>query len=408
VTALPVEVLLGLYLGLLTGVVPALVAWSLGFTFKYFTGISVPALAVVALGVAIAGANGGLLALVDPSVTASPDSVRVVVAILVVMMMSLYAHAQGDRVGGSLPRRLSYRRLRERGLAADVVELVGGRGQVHVTVAGEVADIEGYPPLPAAVRTAIGEGEWPFPVDLPLAELERRLEDRLRTRYDLAEVDATIDERGVARLAAAPGANGLSARVPAGRVAVSIEGLLPTGLAPGDAVTVGLGAEPVSGTVVSARSNAEGRSPPEEPSPVAASGDEPAFRSPAEAATADGGDGRVTVAVRRRDAEALLRADRGRVVVTSRGVRVEFELLAVLRRAGARLRKLVVSEGGELAGRTLASAAVRDADAVEVLAVRRDGDWTVAPSGHTRLDPGTEAFVVGTEAAVEAFARRLG
>ncbi len=43
--ALPVEVVLGVYLGLLTGIIPALVAWSLGFLFKYFTGVSVPALA---------------------------------------------------------------------------------------------------------------------------------------------------------------------------------------------------------------------------------------------------------------------------------------------------------------------------------------------------------------------------
>jgi len=35
--SLPVEVLLGIYLGLLVGVIPALASWALGFAFKYCT-----------------------------------------------------------------------------------------------------------------------------------------------------------------------------------------------------------------------------------------------------------------------------------------------------------------------------------------------------------------------------------
>ncbi|MFB6353175.1 MAG: potassium channel family protein [Halobacteriales archaeon] len=397
--ALPVEVVLGVYLGLLTGIVPALVAWGLGFLFKYVTGVSVPALAVVVLGVAIAGVNGGLLALVDPTITAQPNAERVVVAIVVVMMMALYAHAQGDRLGAAFPRRLSLRALRERTLSADVVELVGGRGQVRVTVAGEVGDIEGYPPLGADLREAIRTGEWPFPADLPLPEIERRLEDRLRTTYDLAAVDVTLDERGRAHVAAAEGSHGVSARVPPGRRAVSVDALVPTGLARGDEVSVLLVDGAVDGTVVSATSNpaaAGGEADAAEP-------DETAAPATPRAATTAGGDGRVTVAVPRADAEALLRVDRAPVVVTSRGSRGEFELLSVLRRAGARLRKLAVREGSQLAGRTLGDAGVRDAFGVEVLAVRGEDGWTVTPGGETALPPGAELFVVGDAAGVERF-----
>ena len=57
--SLPFEVLFGIYLGLLTGIVPALVAWALGFGFKYFTGVSIPGFGVVVLALAIAGASGG-------------------------------------------------------------------------------------------------------------------------------------------------------------------------------------------------------------------------------------------------------------------------------------------------------------------------------------------------------------
>jgi len=61
--SLPVEVLFGIYLGLLTGIVPAFVSGALGFAFKYLTGVTLPGLGVVVLAVAIAGINGGLMGL---------------------------------------------------------------------------------------------------------------------------------------------------------------------------------------------------------------------------------------------------------------------------------------------------------------------------------------------------------
>lgn len=149
---LPVEVVLGVYLGVLTGIIPALVAWGLGFVFRYVTGVSIPGFGVVVLALAIAGVNGGLLALTDQSVTRQATGPVVVVAILVVLMMSLYAHAKGDAMGASFPRYVSLRMLREQTLSADVVERVGGRGQVRVQVAGGVTDMEGYPPLPDDIR----------------------------------------------------------------------------------------------------------------------------------------------------------------------------------------------------------------------------------------------------------------
>ncbi|MDY6778962.1 MAG: potassium transporter TrkA, partial [Halobacteria archaeon] len=69
------EVALGLYIGVMTGIFPAFVAWVLGFVFKYFTGVSLPGFGVVVLGVAIAGVQGGLLGLVDPTVITSPATI---------------------------------------------------------------------------------------------------------------------------------------------------------------------------------------------------------------------------------------------------------------------------------------------------------------------------------------------
>lgn len=106
--SLPAQVLVGLYLGVLTAVVPALVTWSLGFTFKYFTGVTIPGFGVLVLGVAIAGVQGGLLGLVDAQIINSPTAL---VSALVVMMVTLYAHSQGDKMGAEFPRRFYGPRL---------------------------------------------------------------------------------------------------------------------------------------------------------------------------------------------------------------------------------------------------------------------------------------------------------
>ncbi len=60
---LPVEILFGVYLGLIAGIVPALIAGLLAFIFRYLTGVTLPGLGVVVLSVAIAGINGGFLGL---------------------------------------------------------------------------------------------------------------------------------------------------------------------------------------------------------------------------------------------------------------------------------------------------------------------------------------------------------
>ncbi|MFC6754261.1 potassium transporter TrkA, partial [Halorubrum tibetense] len=299
--ALPVEILFGIYLGILTGIVPALIAGILGFIFKYFTGVTIPGLGVVVLALAIAGINGGLLALNDETIRSSERAPAILTAIIVVLMLSLYAHAQGDKLGASVPKRVSLKQLRERTLSTDVVELVGGRGQVRVSVVGEVGDMEGYPPLPAETRKAIGEGEWTFPAELPLSELERRFAERLTTELELADVTVSIDEEARATVSAAPPTGGLSKRVPKGKRAVSVPALVPTGLARGDVVRVVTNDVTVEGVLLAAKSG--GKKEEKKPDPPATSGSTPATDggepkpAPAPAtATTVGGEGRVTVA----------------------------------------------------------------------------------------------------------------
>lgn len=401
-----VDILVGLYLGVLTAVVPALVAWTLGFTFKYFTGVTIPGFGVLVFGVAIAGIQGGLLGLLDPQFVTSPTAL---ISALVVMMATLYAHAQGDRMGAEFPRRFTLKNLRDRGLSAEAVERVGRFGQVRLRATGEVGDVEGYPPLSDDLRATIRDGEWTFPADLPLSELERRLADRLRTEHDLAEVTVSVDDRGRATVNAAPPVGALSRRVPSGKRAVSVDALVPTGLARDDEVTVSTADGEVEGTTLSARSgtsDAKGASSPPVTTPETVADSSPEAteeRPPRAAARTTGGDGRVTVAVPRNDAGRLLESDSARIRVRARGTRREFELLSLLRRDGKRIRQVDVAAGSPLDGVSLGESSLRKSHGVAVLAVRQSGEWAVSPRGSTRLSAGDTLFVVGSRDALDGF-----
>jgi uncharacterized protein with PhoU and TrkA domain len=125
---------------------------------------------------------------------------------------------------------------------------------------------------------------------------------------------------------------------------------------------------------------------------------------PVRAPTTTGGEGRLTVAVTRTDVQPLLRAAEPKVVVEPRGVRREYELVSLLRRAGDRFRKLSVRAGGALDGTTLGEAGVRGTYGVGVLAVRKQGGWKVGPGGDTTVEAGDELYAVGTRDDLEAFA----
>ena len=398
-TAFPLQILLGVYLGLVTGIVPALVAWVLGFSFKYFTSVSIPGFGVVVLALAIAGVNGGLLALNDRAIVGGANGVAILVAIIVVLMLSLYAHAKGDQMGAATPKRLTLKKLADRTLSADVVELVGGRGEVSLQIAGEVGDMEGYPPLPAELRREVRDASIALPADLPISELEHRAEDRLRSEFDLADVSVRIDERGHASVAAAPPSAGLSKRVPAGKRAVSLTTMVPTGTAAGDEVSIRTPESTHEGTVVSVRPATERAE-----TPAVADGGEGESAPTPTAKTAAGGRDRVTVSVTRDTAQALLEREVTGLNVRSRGERREFELLALLRRSGKRLRRLTVRAGGALDGVALDEFGMRSDHGVVVLAARGESGWQFAPGSGYAPAAGQDLFVVGTQRDLDGVA----
>jgi hypothetical protein len=180
-----------------------------------------------------------------------------------------------------------------------------------------------------------------------------------------------------------------------------VTALLPTGLARGDEVTVVAGGRTVSGTVLSARTDAT-----KAETTVTDGGTDAAAQAskPATTPTTTGGQGRLTLVASRSDAEFLLGASTvDRVVVNSRGVRREFELVSLLRRGGRRFGKFTVREGGALDGVTLGEARVRDEYAVVVFAVRHEGTWRLTPHGSQPVAAGDDLFAVGSREALGAF-----
>ncbi|MFB6222219.1 MAG: potassium channel family protein [Haloarcula sp.] len=404
--SLPVEILMGIYLGLLVGVIPALASWALGFSFKYVTGVTLPGFAVAVLAIALAGVSGGLMALADRSITQAPNAERVVTTIVLVGMASMYAHNKGDQLGANIPKRLSLKGLRDKQLSSDVVAFVGG-DEVRIRIVGDVADMEGYPPLTEPIRAEIRSEEWRFPADLRISELERRLEDRLKSKFDLGDAAVSIDEQGRATVVAAPPFSGLSKRVGDNRHAVSVDALLPTGLARGDEVTILTEDAQIRGTVISARSAASmDEEPAETPKePHVADAEKPP--TPVQAPTTDGGEGRLTVAVTRTDVQPLLRSARPKVVVEPRGTHREYELVSLLRRAGSRFRQLTVRADGPLDGTTLRDARAREAYDVAIVAIRTPDGWQIAPRGDATVEAGDELYAAGHRDDLDSFARSV-
>lgn len=398
VSGLAVEVGLGLYLGILAGIFPALVSFALGFSFKYLTGVSIPGLGVVVLAGGLAGISGGLLGLLEENVAQSTAGVA---AILVVLMLSLWAHAQGDKLGASVPRQLTLSRLRGTDFSTDFLERVDTYGQIKIKPV-TVEDIEGYPPLSEDVRQAIRSSTWKFPVGLSIAELEAKVAEKLTEAHSLADVTVSIDSEGLAEITAAPETAGLSRRIPSGKRAVSIQTLLPTGLAIGDQVTLELPDGSVSGAVVSA--NTETVKPENKTSSAESDVemDEATTERPPQAPTTTGGQGSVTVALPPEEARRVVRQDVAKLTVNSRGKNREYEALDVLERGENQFQVVTISPGSPFDGVTLEDAKFRETFGIAVLAVRPSTDRLVAPPRTTRLTTGDELVVTGTASAIES------
>lgn len=402
------ELLVGLYLGLLAGLFPAFIAFGIGFGFKYFTDVTVPGLGVVVLGGALAGISGGLLGLLEPGLAESWTGIS---AVLVILMVCLWAHSQGDKLAAQTPRGLTLRGLRESRASANLAQLVDAYGQLRIRPAGEIHDLEGYPPLPEDVRQSLQAGSWRFPAKLSISEIETRLEEQLTEEHGLADVSVTLDAKGRAEIHAAPATAGLSKLIPPGTRGVTIETLLPTGMTRGDTATLKLPEGDVMGPVVSARTfEAEPEAPTEAveeaPEHDAGPSQEPP-KQPARMPTTRGGEGQVTLAMPLEEAKRVLNASKAPVLIHARGEQREFEAVGLLKQHGNRFRKVTLRAGDPLAGSTIGQARVRATYGVAILAINRSTERIIAPPGSTQLQPGDTLIVVGQPDRLTAFQEAL-
>lgn len=395
----PIDVLVGVSIALLFGTVAATLVGVICFVAVSFAHRPIPPLAGGGTAAAITAVALYAAGVVDPG-TVQPG---LALGLGLVVVLGLYATSWGGRLAAELPRLSADRIERTRPLATAAVDSVDAMGQVTIRSSGGIREFEGYPPLEPGLRAAIEDGTWRFPADLPLSELESRLETTLRTTHDLEAVAVAVDGRGRATITAAPPANNVASDISAGWRAVSVCALLPTGLAPGDDVLVIADSTPISGRVLSATVDG------------LAAGGEPTLESAIDGFSTDdrsktgnrggigdaviGGEGCVTVAVPTTDAQALLQTDRTRIVVTPRGASGEFDAISVLERDEMAIRKGVLTEA-------MLDGITDDETDLTAFAVRRidggDGrghgrEWQFEPD-QDALTVGAEAFVLGTDA----------
>ncbi|MDQ2050946.1 hypothetical protein RBH26_10680 [Natronolimnohabitans sp. A-GB9] len=374
------ESLLGVSFGLLLAVLAGVVVTAVAIALAALERRRLPDTVSVSLGLVLAGVVGygiGVFA-ADPLSTAS---IRFTLAALVVGPVGVAAGRLGWRLATELPLTPSAPLERGRSLSADAIDAVDAMGKVTIRTGDRIREFDGYPPLDPQLRATLADGVWRLPADLPLSELEARLEDRLRTTYDLEAVTVAVDARGRATITAAPPSRRVAKRVPESRRAVSVRTLLPTGLGPGDNVLVVTESVTVEGTVLDTTP-----------------GSEPCEAVTPSMACSVGGKGRATVAVPTTDAEPILEATQARLVVVPSESTPTLDAISLLERDGTVVRRITLTE-------PLLDAVESDDTTLEVFAVRNDTaaatsmadpEWTFDPEPAT-LSPGVEAFVLDTD-----------
>ena len=340
----------GLTLGFVSALLVGLVTVVSGVVRKRAVPIAVGAVLVIWLTL-VAGRSVGLF-----SVGTTSQVPRIVTLSIVAGLLGIVATSQGNRIATELPLDRTVPMVRGQALSPTAVDAVDAMGQVTIRPIGAIREFDGYPPLSPPIRRAIEEEAWRFPADLQLAELERRLELRLRKVYGVTQVDVSIDDRGLATIAAAPSTSGVATGLSPGTRAVTVSGILPTGIDPGDEVSIWTTGSEVYGEVLAV--GERGIDPLEE-SDLELTGD---TRSAITETDIDSGTGWLTVAVPTAQVGAVLDVNTPRIAVRPSGENREYEAIALLERAGRRVTEVEHPENEPF-------------ESDETLAISVDGRW---------------------------------
>lgn len=218
-------------LALLAGVTTTIAAFV--YRVRVRTGLPEGATLILGLGVVAIALNTRVVFVQYVGGTGDPLSVREALVNVVVFVAAGMASYGGHRAGEALAvsDRFSLGWLRP-----DIGPIVRATGRViTVTLPGEIADLEGYDPVPQKTKTALEGRRLEFPRGLTVAELESELAGRLREDHEVGHVDldlaadGTVEHLGVGKRPA-----GIGATLPPNAAAVALRADPPFSASPGD------------------------------------------------------------------------------------------------------------------------------------------------------------------------------
>ncbi|MGM0590104.1 MAG: TrkA C-terminal domain-containing protein [Halobacteriota archaeon] len=256
-----------------------------------------------------------------------------------------------------------------RELDTEVSRIVKTVGRVtSVDLPDEIGDIDGYDPVAAETKAAIGGKTFLFPRRLTVAELHDRLANRLKDDYGVGHVDLEVDDAGrVEYLALGSRAAGIGPTLAPGTVAVALQADPAAGASPGDVVQVWA----------------------TEPRPTRE------FTAELRATVGDV----VTLSVDATDASTVDAGETYRIVTLPNDPRIDRDFASLLRVSDETMGVVTVGVDGPLVGET-----VGDLD-VTVTAVRDEsGAVEAIPRRARTLSAGDVLYVVARPEAL----RRLG
>jgi hypothetical protein len=289
------------------------------------------------------------------------DAVFNLATLLLAVGAALVGRRFGDRLGESILVLLGARRVETD--VSTIVRTVGRRTAVTLPEEDEIGDMDGYDPVPSETKAKFADETLVFPRRLTVEELERRVEERIKSDYGVGYVDVELDEKGtVSYLAVGSRQAGIGPTLPPETVAVAVHADPAFAASAGDVVQVYRptpeGVERVTGAEV---------------------------RGVA--------DDVVTLAVDAAEADGLDDETRYRLVTMPVEPRVDREFASLLRAAEETMGVVTVTEGGSLAGVPIGALDVA------VVAVRpTDGPVEAIPSRDRMLASGETVFAVASPA----------
>jgi len=267
----------------------------------------------------------------------------------------------GNRAGDLVARNSAAVVGREQlgGEMSRVVKTVGRMTAVELPPADEIADIDGYDPVPDDMKATMADRTLLFPRRLTVAELRDRLVARLEQDYGIGHVDVDLaDDGSVEHLSVGLRAAGLGHTLPPGTAAIAITADPAHSATPGDVVQIWRSAD--------------------RPEPVAVA-----------ELRATAGD-LATVALDETDAGRVDQSARHRLVTLPAETGADREFAALLRNADETMGRVAVEEGSPLVGRAIAALTP-----IVAAVGRADGGVDAVPPRDYPIAAGETLYLVG-------------